>query len=130
MLAQNFKTPTDLQISDAEFEALVKVLGMLERQELIYSDVGKNLLPIPNGFNMGTWEQARACGTARCIGGWAAFLMKVDVEGYVIGARCSTLNELFWGCPNDNKATTAQASIALRNYLTHGEPRWAEAMAE
>ena len=25
--------------------------------------------------------------------------------------------------------TPAQAAIALRNFLTHGEPRWAEAMA-
>jgi hypothetical protein len=34
MLAQNFKTPAALGISDAEFEALVKALGMLEREEI------------------------------------------------------------------------------------------------
>ena len=26
-------------------------------------------------------------------------------------------------------ATTSQAAIALRNFLTHGEPRWEEAIA-
>jgi hypothetical protein len=26
-------------------------------------------------------------------------------------------------------ATTSQAAIALRNFLTQGEPRWAEALA-
>ena len=26
-------------------------------------------------------------------------------------------------------ATPSQAAIALRNFLTHGEPRWAEALA-
>lgn len=31
MLAQNFKTPADLDLSDKEFASLVKVLGMLER---------------------------------------------------------------------------------------------------
>lgn len=34
MLAQNFKTAADLDLADAEFEALVKVLGMLERGEI------------------------------------------------------------------------------------------------
>jgi hypothetical protein len=34
MLAQNFKTAAELDLSDAEIKALVKVLGILERGEL------------------------------------------------------------------------------------------------
>jgi hypothetical protein len=34
MLANSFMTPSALGISDVEFDALVKVLGMLERSEI------------------------------------------------------------------------------------------------
>ena len=42
MLAQNFKTPADLEITDIVFEALVKVLGMLERQEFSFGEAGRD----------------------------------------------------------------------------------------
>lgn len=58
MLAQNFKSADALDISNAELAALIKVLGMLERCELV--DVEQNT-DCNNGFNIGT--QGKGCGT-------------------------------------------------------------------
>jgi hypothetical protein len=70
MLAQNFKTSVDLGIEEREFDALLDVLGMLERGELVH--ITDPMCPtVPNGFNMADWLNDTACGTAGCIGGWA-----------------------------------------------------------
>lgn len=133
MLAQNFKTPADLGIKDVEFEALVKVLGMLERGELREA-------PKPNrtwdhhtfkgmGFNMECSGVKNACGTVACIGGWAAYLMGRPMNEYVNYHYSTPLENLFWGNTNE-ETSISQAAIALRNFLTHGEPRWAEALAD
>jgi hypothetical protein len=62
MLAQNFKTATDLGISEVEQDALIKVLGMLERNDFARGE----------SFNMGWWYQhSNTCGTVGCIAGWA-----------------------------------------------------------
>lgn len=36
MLAQNFKMPTDLALTDEEFRGLITTLGMMERGELTH----------------------------------------------------------------------------------------------
>lgn len=121
MLAQNFKTPADLEITDAEFDALTKVLGMLERGEIT-----------AHQFNMAEWGH---CGSVHCIGGWA---QTINQSNFKKPNRPKELERLFYpsivvveGKPfNGYLATVPQAAIALRNYLTHGEPRWAEAFAE
>lgn len=146
MLAQNFKTPVDLGITDAEFDALHRVLGMLEREEVQhapgYGGICKSLpssptnRPAPVYFNMGFITGEHDCGTAGCILGWAQHianrclferirtpaiqrLFMMGSEGYVPGLPVAQEN-----------IRPAHAAIALRNYLTHGEPRWAEALAE
>ena len=137
MLANNFMTPSALGISDAEFDALVKVLGMLERGE------------IPDGeFNMRRVQHP--CRTPACLCGWANYVSAgqafplyaptrptffSNAGGY--GPRWRDLPrqllQLFGygGRPTDPvyAATPSQAAIALRSYLTHGEARWAEALA-
>src|SRR4051812_45274855 len=70
MLAQNFKSATDLGIEDAELDALIKVLGMLERQEFVHVESVWDRTK-PNGFNMGATQSKTACGTVACMGGWA-----------------------------------------------------------
>lgn len=72
MLAQNFRTAADLGISDAELGALITVLGMLERGELVYAP--HNNSTVPNGFNMGSVDHQTDCGTVACICGWARFI--------------------------------------------------------
>lgn len=129
MLAQNFKRPTDLEITDAEFEALVKVLGMLERGELKHCDGDRpETQKIKMGFRMSTAQCDTACGTAGCIGGWAASVMGINPMTYVHCDHSPGLYSLYWGYPRSN-VTPEQGAIALRNFLTHGEPRWAEARA-
>lgn len=134
MLAQNFKTASALRITDAEFDALVRVLGALERGELIHVPDRHETLPFPKGqssFNMNLWNAPsnEDCGTVHCIGGWAE-----QFGGITWGLpRPIALTALFYP-PLKAKVgyddiTTAQAAIALRNYLTHGEPRWEEALS-
>lgn len=122
MLAQNFKTAANLDITDRELSALIKVLGMMERGELV--DV-EQFVRCDNGFNMGT--QGMGCGTPACIGGWAANLMGIHqltyVDSYLASKKSGHgLNELYWnysGRPN-----VEQAATALRSYLTTGNPHW------
>lgn len=111
MLAQNFKTPTDLDISDAEFDALRKVLGMLERGEIAERQ-----------FDMRHIHHD--CGSPARICGWALHVSNnYRLFGSVWPQRLADLLRTRTG------VNTSQAAIALRNYLTHGEPRWNEALA-
>ncbi len=128
MLAQNFKTAKELDLADVEFEALVKVLGMLERDEIAREE-----------FHMGHFRHE--CRTPACICGWAhhisagkAFPELTCSLGPMILYRrfSSALVDLFRltaARGSGGEITPPQAAIALRNYLTHGEARWTEAMA-
>jgi hypothetical protein len=128
VLAQNFKTAKELDLADVEFEALVKVLGMLERGEIAREE-----------FHMGHFRHE--CRTPACICGWAhhisagkAFPELTCSLGPMILYRrfSSALVDLFRltaARGSGGEITPPQAAIALRNYLTHGEARWAEAMA-
>jgi hypothetical protein len=134
MLAQNFKTAADLQISNDELSALIKVLGMLERVELIH---GTNPLASsarkPNEFNMGATLTTR-CGTIGCIAGWAyhisngeAFpeIVKGDMGDWTV--RNKKLRDLFGigrSCGSLFSIQPEQAAAALRSYLTTGDSRW------
>jgi hypothetical protein len=134
MLAQNFKT-ADLGIKDVEFEALIKVLGMLEREELKHCVSGPNYAMEPNGFNMGDWCTRRGeCGTVACIGGWVAIITEQDPRDYVKDAK-GHLRELYYppqGAKGEmlfGEIKPPQAATALRSYLSTGEANWAEALA-
>lgn len=145
MLAQNFKTPADLGIKDVEFEALVKVLGMLERGEVRHVTVDESFIRSRPGrefrglFNMSNiWANAD-CGTAACIAGtsdWICgtkFVERSYGDAHLRPGLPATLINLF--CPPEvptedwDKITVEQSAIALRNYLSSGEPRWEEATA-
>lgn len=131
MLAQNFQTPAALGLSDVEFESLVKVLGMLEREEIRDEQLDMAKL----------WP----CGTAFCLCGWSyeisggrAFPEAGTQSDAVVGMQLyprlpDQLQDLFMVASKWSHlraaTTSAQAAIATRNYLTHGEPRWAEALA-
>lgn len=130
MLANYYKTPADLQITDAEFEALVKVLGMLERGELVHATPKPcaGVGPLTGHFNMAFHNTITECGTVCCIAGTASLLIGIPLNHN----RTKELREL---CYPDSVRdwlgiTPAQAAIALRNYLTTGQPSWAEALEE
>jgi hypothetical protein len=128
VLAQNFKTAEELGLADVEAEALVTVLRMLERGEIGREE-----------FHMGHFQQT--CKTPACICGWAhhisrgrAFPELVSPCGPLILYRRlnSSISELFrltQARGSGGEITPAQAAVALRNYLTHGETRWADAMS-
>lgn len=136
MLANNFMTPSALAISDAEFESLVKVLGMLERGEIPDEEFTMRRVQHP-------------CRTPACLCGWANHVsggraFPLDAKpGPTIFSDVTyaprwremprALRDLFayGGRAVDPvyTATASQAALALRSYLTRGEPRWAEALA-
>ena len=128
MLAQNFKTAKELDLAGVEVDALVTVLRMLERGDIARQD-----------FHMGRFRHE--CKTPACICGWAhhisrgrAFSELTSPYGPILLHRrvSGSLSELFRlteARDSGGEISPAQAAVALRNYLTHGEPRWAEAMA-
>jgi len=147
MLAQNFKTPDELQVTDAEFAALLQVLGALERGELRhYSLRGRRpslRANVPNGFSMSEHICQSGCNTVACIAGWAYVFSGRKVFGFnggIMGAfyrndkLSPALEELFYMYSQDpgelDTTTPQQAACALRNFLTYGEARWDEALAE
>ena len=127
MLAQNFKTAKELGLAEVEVEALISVLRMLERGDIAREQ-----------FHMGHFRHE--CKTPACICGWAhhvsrgrAFSELTSPCGPIILHRraSSALSELFrltQARGSGGEITPTQAALALRNYLTYGEPRWAEAM--
>ena len=128
VLAQNFKTAQELGLADVEREALITVLRMLEREDIARDQ-----------FHMGRFQHE--CRTPACICGWAhhvsggkAFPELSFRHGPLILHRrlsrsTGTLFRLTAARGSGGDITPAQAAVALRNYLTDGEPRWAEATA-
>lgn len=140
MLAQNFKTAADLGIKDIELDALIKVLGMLERGELRHEyrvnefrSLNANHKTVPAAFNMVKFYGVADCGTVCCICGWAEFVGSLPPASLVKRRLTNhELDRLFdpTGSVADPYAITpAQAAIALRSYLTTGDANWAEALA-
>lgn len=124
MLAQNFLDHKALGITEEEQSALIKVLGMFEREEI----------PADN-LVMVTWD----CGTAHCIGGWADIALGKTHHFFyrtINPSKCpSALHDLFY--PRDGRNLCGinwgqigpqQAASALRNYLTLGEPLWQQVL--
>ncbi len=132
MLAQNFKTAAELGIVDAEYTALLAALYAFERGEV-------------GGIDMGYYRHD--CGSPSCICGWAHHLSNGaafpeianvrEIEGHAAANHALErrlpvpLQKLFGlkGALNLDEATPERAVIAIRNYLSSGEPRWAEALA-
>ncbi len=112
MLAQNFLTAEELNLTDKAHAALIKVLGMMDRGELVWTTRNK---PVPNGFNM---------GTIGCIKGWAE---KVGGDGVWIRnymANCYVSDLFMPPAWRDGLHTLEQAAHALRTYLVTGTPEW------
>ena len=130
MLAESFRTAQELGLADVEAQALATVLRMLERGDIATAE-----------FHMGHFRHE--CRTPSCICGWAhqissgrAFPELSAHQGpFILYRRFNhspaivALFRLTAARGSGGEITPAQAAIALRNYLTCGEPRWAEAMA-
>jgi hypothetical protein len=143
MLAQNFLDARALDIPEDLRDALVAVLGQLERGELRHLRFTDATLfkmemttTAPDGFSMALWGDKHLpdCGTPACIGGWCQQIIGRKINEHFFN---KPIEVLFY--PNsehppeeyDYEAITpSQAARALRHYLTRGAPNWAEALQD
>ena len=91
MLAQQFLSHHALGIEQVDRDALVAVLGMLERKELVHWR-NPDEAPISNGFNMAALISRRECGTIGCICGWA----HVASRGRAFQALAASAHAVDW----------------------------------
>ncbi len=137
MLARSFLSASDLHMTEVERDALITVLGMLERGELIFS---RWFSPVvvngPRGFSMAVCMAKTSCGAIGCLCGWAneisngaafANLHKLDF----VQKMPEPLIRLFrFDAPtvSSEDIEPEQAAQALMNFLTSGEARWMEVL--
>jgi hypothetical protein len=132
MLAQNFKTAAELRITERQFSALAQTLGHLERNQ-----IAANNFTMADTGSPDFWAGAE-CRTPACICGWARHFAKENI--FRRRDRTQELNNLFLMGADTRTCQVIgdrpfsiigipQAAIALRSYLTNGEPRWEEALA-
>ena len=136
MLAANFLTAAELHISEDLRDALITILGRLERGEFKAIDFAaqvKGLHIDGDLFAMNHWCTNSSCGTIRCIGGWAEEVMGRPLTRMVEGAFSfieptppNLMHLFFPGQTAQTYATDADAAVALRNYLTTGNANWKE----
>jgi len=105
MLAPCFKTAEELKLTHEQRDALVTVLGMLERGEL-YEPAGDNVPYDDKLFSMKSWGTC-ICGHAKRF---AVFTGSVTEQNGPCG-------NLFY----KTSFNIEQATVALRDYLTTGQ---------
>jgi hypothetical protein len=134
MLARNVLSAEALGLTDVQLDALVAVLGMLERGELRWiSSVANPAEARGDFFNMGTVMAKWECGSVGCIVGWADAISSGAFAGFLSHLdrrhRNPPLFDLFTGGRYDLRyISAAQAAAALRNYLANGRADWDDAM--
>lgn len=139
MLAQNFKSADELEISEVQHDSLRKVLVLLETGKLKHFQLLEPSLghdrSFSGDFNMATYGSTHRCGTAACIAGTAELISDAKFIGV---KRPVALSELFYAsCLQQSTLrhdpleliTPEQAATALRSYLTTGDSRWDMAVA-
>lgn len=133
MLAQNFMAAIELGIAEKERAALIQALAMFERGEVDYAGGPIEwLLPWsekPQFFNMRNTIGRAECETVACICGWAMALaddIRLFEKPTPALSRLFMFNHLISDTDPVWNATPFQAALALRNYLTTGEPNWTE----
>lgn len=136
MLARTVLTPEQLEITPGVHAAILTLLGMMERGELVHvgfrDSTNEPHVPWPRvgQFNMNCWVGYGDCGTVHCIGGSLELL--APAEGCLQSPHAMGLYHLFYPDLDSDWAniTVAQAAAALRNYLSTGQPEWKSVMGE
>lgn len=123
----------DLKISEAQRNALIKTLFLLEDGCLLHvkntrKPLSKEEKQFSGLFNMDIWNRTTECGTVCCIGGTAE-----QLGGVVFDNITEELTNLFYPNHSSNsytndviygEITPNQAAQALRSYLETGAPNW------
>lgn len=133
MLAQSFKTAVELDLKESQFEALKKVLVLLETNKLQHYSVKSsnssisNKYSLPEGeyFNMCVWTMTHTCGTIACIGGTAEALGAEPFNQWIMNSQLRHLFMPPFPC-SWARITTEQAARALRSFLTTGQADWSD----
>ena len=141
MLMQNFRTAADLGITDVEQAALVSVLYMLERQEVVTHALARGNQNSLFMFDYLYEDAPGECGTVACLCGWAHKLSHKQAFPELAGDKhriTDTLaarlpqatQDLFWINTEfcSENPTIDQAAAALRRYLTTGHANWGAAL--
>lgn len=139
MLARCFMSAADLEITEDQLAALIKVLDAMERGEFVHVPhprVDSEFKSTFSGaFNMGHWDSHTSCGTVCCIGGAAeqlspgVYFKRLWIGGDDNLKRNEELDELFnplCRIERYESITLDEAKQALRNYLTTGTAKWRE----
>jgi hypothetical protein len=141
-MKSRYKTPEWLKISPRQFEGLVKTMEMLRETEFlpgepfpykktifgIDADNADQIFQAKNKkytFGMCHWDSKKTrCGTVRCIGGTAEWLMQ-DFDLY--NFKTKALDRLFFPPMENEKAwnaTPTQAANAIEYYLKTGKTKY------
>lgn len=120
MLAQNFKSASELQITAQEHKALVTVLGMLERGEMTYVDPRE-----AKNYNLDVDFNMSSC--LICIGGHVKRIMGEDdfssICSYVQFWRSQALHRLYYPMSSESgQITTDEAAQAIRRFMAGDQP--------
>ena len=126
MLARNFLPAEELGLTEGGYAAFIKLLGMLERGELVWSPLSPKH---PNGFNMATCWRKWDCGTVGCIAGWTYSLLENGETSVLREGRTAAQGRAYEKLTmptgfGSGKHTVDQAAHALQTYLTTGTPEW------
>jgi hypothetical protein len=137
MLAQSFKSAAELNITEAQKDALIKTLVLMETGKVTHAPIGDGYYPdtgsFTGQFNMIHWNSVHGCGTVACIGGTAELVSGVSFNKDTCNGIDAQLYRLFMpDLPESlwNGITPSQAARALRSYLTTGHANWAAAVGE
>lgn len=126
MLAQNFKSADDLEISDEQKDALIKTLVLMETGKLRhvpFKQLAERTYDDPKYdglFNMAHSYIVTDCGTVACIKGTAELISGVS---FYTGEMPPQMVALFYWWKGVDPSVE-QAATALRSYLTTGDPQW------
>lgn len=129
MLAQTFKTAKELKISQAKYDALVKVYWMFADEKIPEHLFDMGTIGSPVLLEKGRKEVP--CGSPGCILGWC---QAVSFEAFMPGSATdyvgTGLHSLFFSpvacC--DYATSRAQAAKAIHNFLTTGSANWREVL--
>lgn len=121
MLEQNFLPAAELELSEVEKEALIKVLGMLERGEIRDTNFSMNIF----------LREDEGCGTIGCLAGWAnsvsnglAFPTLAGLSPKVNSLFWNSVPGVIWSIMAMRRPTVEEGAQVLRTFLTTGEVTW------
>lgn len=125
MLAQTFKTAKELKISQAKYDALVKVYWMFVEEK-----IPEHLFDMGRIGDPQLSKKEEPCGAPGCILGWC---QAVDLEAFLPGSTTDYIGTglhflFFSGMACMSNPSRTQAAQAIHNFLTTGSAKWREVL--